>query len=151
MQNSTIERNEQTVRRLFDACFTGGDLETLAQIVAADYEGAPGVGGAAPARGPGGLTATVTALRTAFPDIRYTVDDLVAAGDRVAVRWTWVGTHDGPYRGQAPTHARVHNEGMAIFVLRDGKLVAGAIQTDRLGFLQQLGVVSPEIGAPPRR
>lgn len=144
------EQNKQIVRRLFDECFTRGQLETLPELVADDYVGPAGVGAAAD-RGRSGLAKTVTALRGGFPDIQYTLAELVAEDDRVAVHWTWTGTHDGQFREQPPSHARVTNDGMAIFVLKDGKIVGGSMQTDRLGFLQQLGVVSPDIGGPPRK
>jgi predicted ester cyclase len=78
------------------------------------------------------------ALLEAFPDIRYTIDDLVAEGDRVAVQFHWTGTHRGPFRSIPPTHVEIRNTGMAIFTLRDGLITNVALETDRLGFIEQV-------------
>ena len=90
-------------------------------------------------------------LRTAFPDIHYTLDDVVAEGDRVAVRWHWTGTHKAPFRAFPATGKAVTNPGTGIFRFQDGKIVAAALETDRLGFLEQIGVVPPNVGLGPRR
>jgi len=94
-----------------------------------------------------GLQAAIAGLIVAFPDIHYTIADLTADGDRVAVRWTWTGTHTGPYRGIPATGKPVANDGMAIYTLRAGKIASLSMLTDRLGFLQQLGL-APADGAP---
>jgi predicted ester cyclase len=85
----------------------------------------------------------MTRLHTAFPDLTYVIDDILGEGDAVAVRWHWTGTHRGPFRGVAPTERSLTNTGAAIFHIRDGKIVAAALETDRLGFLQSIGVVQP--------
>jgi predicted ester cyclase len=90
-------------------------------------------------------------LGSAFPDIHYTIDDVLAEDDRVAIRWHWSGTHRGSYRGVEPTERSLTNAGAAIFRLRSGKIVTAALETDRLGFLQSIGVVPPnEILFKPR-
>ena len=140
------QRNRETVRRIYDDALNTGKLEVLAQIVTDDYVGPDG------SRGAGAFTERLAKLRAAFPDIHYTIDDLLVDGDRVAVRWTWEGTHlgPGPFRVLAPTGKRVKNTGMAVYRVRDGKVVGIAMETDRLGFLQAVGVVAPDIvGAPP--
>src|ERR1041384_7262448 len=68
------------------------------------------------------LSGPVSALLAAFPDILYTITDLVASADRVAVRWTWAGTHRAAFRTHAPTNQQVTNPGMAIYTVRDGKI-----------------------------
>ena len=90
-----------------------------------------------------GFAATIADLRTAFPDLRYTVDELVAEGDRVAARFSWTGTSTAPFRGNPATGGVVTSRGMAIFELRDGRITGAALETDRLGFLEQLGVIAP--------
>ena len=82
-------------------------------------------------------------LIRAFPDIHYTLLDLVAEGARVAARWRWTGTFSAPFRGFEATQAVVSDTGMAIFTFSDGRIASVELQTDRLGFLQQLGVVPP--------
>jgi len=93
----------------------------------------------------------VADLIGAFPDIHYSLLDLLAEGDRVAARWQWRGTFRAPFRGFAPNQAVVTDAGMAIFKLAGGRITSVELQTDRLGFLQQLGVVAPlaTLRAPP--
>jgi predicted ester cyclase len=146
---STIENNKQQIRRLYDDCINPHRPALLPQLVDDEFTNARGE------RGPAAFNAGIEALRAGFPDIHYDVEDVVAEGDRVTVRWLWKGTHTGPFGGVAPSRRLVSNEGMAIFQLRDGKIVRIWLQTDRLGFLQALGVVPKDVGAvagpPPRR
>lgn len=89
---------------------------------------------------PAGFTAFETAvgeLIAAFPDIRWTLEDIVASGDRVAVKFRWTGTHRGAFRGNPATGLEITNEGMAFYTLRDGRIAGFSLLTDRLGFLQQ--------------
>jgi predicted ester cyclase len=110
-----------------------------------DFVGPAGVG-------PASFAASIDALRAGFPDLSYTLEDVVAGADRVAVRWTVRGTHTGQFRSFAPTGKTFANAGFAIFRIADGKIVAAWVQTDRLAFLQALGVIpdDPRFGpAPP--
>jgi steroid delta-isomerase-like uncharacterized protein len=143
MADQIREENKRSVQTLFDNCFNQGDLALLDRLVAPDYVGPQG------GKGPAGFRGVVVLLRTGFPDIHYTIDDLVAEGDRVAVRWRWTGTHKGPYRAFPPTGKTLLNPGIAIFQFKDGKIVAAAMETDRLGFLQQIGAVPENVGAGP--
>jgi len=143
-------QNETIIQTLFGECFNQGKLELLEQLVSPDY--LPDYVGARGARGRDGFK-FILGLRAAFPDIHYTLDDILAAGDRVAVRWHWTGTHQGEFRGISASQKPVSTTGNGIFRLRDGKIVGGSLETDRLGFLQQLGVVAPDemlLPPPPR-
>ncbi len=84
----------------------------------------------------------VTTIRAAFPDIRFTAEDEIAQGEKVAVRWTARGTHTGHYRGAAPTGRQITDSGISILHIRDGKIVEEWEEIDSLGLLQQLGLVS---------
>jgi steroid delta-isomerase-like uncharacterized protein len=95
---------------------------------------------------------SVLALRQGFPDLHFKIHDMVVEGSRVAVRWTWRGTHRGPFAGIAPTGRLVFNEGIAIYRVEDGKIVESWAQMDRLGVLQQLGAVpAPGNGSAPAK
>jgi predicted ester cyclase len=141
----TSDANKELVRRLYDDYLSPGQLDRLTEIVSPDFVG---VG---PQRGPAAFSGTVGALRDAFPDLRYTVEDLVGEGDRVAVRWSWRGTHTGAFRGVAPTGTQVVSTGFAIFEIADGKLARAWLETDRLGFLMAIGAVphDPRFVPPP--
>ena len=116
----------------------------LNQLVSDDYVGPNGD------RGPSAFRTTVTGLRAGFPDVRFTIEDVIAEGDRVVVRWKWEATHEGPFRGIPPTHKRVINTGMAIFQFEDGRIIRNWLETDRLGVFQQIGAVPAEIGPPKK-
>ena len=138
------DANKQLVRRLYDDYLNPGLLDRLGEIVSPDFI----AGG--PQRGPAAFSGVVGGLRAAFPDLRYTVEDLVGDGDRVAVRWSWRGTHTGAFRGFAPTGKQVLNTGFAIFEVTDGRLARAWVETDRLGFLVAIGAVPyQEIFGPP--
>lgn len=136
-------RNKRTIQKLF-ASFNGDELPSLDTLVAESYTGPQGD------KGPAGFRTTIGALRAAFPDLHYTLDDLVAENDEVAVRWHWTGTHKAPFRGHPATGKVVTNNGLGIFHLRDDKVVTAVLETDRLGFLQQIGVVPENPGLAPR-
>ncbi len=144
MSEQIREQNKKHVEKLFETFSSTGDVAVLEQLVSPDYVGPQG------GKGPAGFNAVVVGLRNAFPDIHYTVDELVAEGDSVAVRWHWTGTHRGPFRGYPPTGKAVSNSGSGIFRFQDDKVVAADLETDRLGFLQQIGVVPENVGLGPR-
>jgi steroid delta-isomerase-like uncharacterized protein len=129
------ERNKEVVRRIYEDCLNAGNLELLNEIVAEDYVG---IGGQ---KGPSAVAETIQSLRQGFPDIHYTIEDLVAEENRVALRWRWRGTHEGSFRGFAASHQQVNDTGIAIYEFRDNKIIRAWIQTDQVGFLQQIGVV----------
>jgi predicted ester cyclase len=83
----------------------------------------------------------LTALRGAFPDLRFTLEDLVAEGDRVAARYYWEGTQEGEFMGYRPTGQAVRVGGMDFYRLRDGKIVEHWDRVDELGLLRQLGMM----------
>jgi steroid delta-isomerase-like uncharacterized protein len=79
----------------------------------------------------------------AFPDVKATVEDLMADGDKVVARVSYRGTHQGTFRGIPPTGKPIAVIGINIFRIANGKLVEHWGLTDRLAVLQQLGVVPP--------
>jgi predicted ester cyclase len=79
----------------------------------------------------------------AFPDLKVTVEDLMADGDMVVARVSYSGTHQGTLRGMAPTGKQFTVMGINIFRIANGKLVEHWGLSDRLAVLQQLGVVPP--------
>ena len=85
--------------------------------------------------------AIVAANRDAFPDLLWTVEDMVADGDTVAVRYTMTGTHRGRFAGVPATGRAVVAQSMAFYLLADGKIVEERAQLDMLSVLQQLGAV----------
>src|SRR5262245_41061839 len=88
----SIEANKQVVRKLYDECINPGRLDLLAEVVSDDFVGPQGE------HGPTGFAAGITGLRAGFPDLKVTVEDIIAEGDRVTVRSSWQATHTGVFR-----------------------------------------------------
>jgi hydroxyacylglutathione hydrolase len=126
----------------FDA-LTRHDLDTIASAWAAD--GHCHVSGQADASGPDGVRAYWAELFGAVPDMRFTVEDLIAEGDKVAVKWSATGTFAGPgsYQGIEPTYAHLDLEGLDLFQLRDGQVVREDAFTDGTSFARQIGLMPP--------
>ena len=94
-----------------------------------------------PAGGPTGPQAFrnyYSAIQKAVPDARYEVDDLIAEGDRVVVRWRLLGTHKGAFRGIAPTGRPITLKGIAIYRVEDGKLMERWVVSDIYGALEEV-------------
>ena len=103
------EGNAATSRRLLEETFNGGNLALADEFIAPD---AVNHDPATPAelralRGPEQYKRTVSMYRSAFPDVKMTVDDVIAEGDKVVLRWHAEGTHHGELAGLAPTGGRV--------------------------------------------
>jgi steroid delta-isomerase-like uncharacterized protein len=138
----SAEHNKLVVRRIFEDYVNRGNPELLNELFAENYVGAQS---GAPAMGRDGFAAALRALRDGFPDIRYSITDLLAEGDRVTARWLWQGTHSGVFRGPAgtfpPTGKSISNGGIGIFQVEQGKVTHAWLITDRLGFLQDIGAL----------
>lgn len=76
-----------------------------------------------------------------LPDLTVTIEDEVAEGDRVAVRWTWTATHTGTFMDLPATGKAVVGSGMGVYRVSDGKVAEEWILEDMLGILQQLGAI----------
>lgn len=135
-----VEENTRIVRRLYDELFSKWNLEVIDEVFSPEYIGhemAPGM-----PRGPEGIRQFYAGIRAGLPDVRLTVEDLIAAGDRVVVRWRANATHRGTFQGMVPTGAHVSFEGIAIYRLSKGKVVERWVQVDMLGLLEQLRAAS---------
>jgi len=131
----TAATNKALVRTLYEECINGRDLDRLESLIAPDFVGARGE------RGPREFRATIDAVLTGFPGVRFELHDVFAEEDKVAVRWTFRAVHGGPFAGIRPSLADVTQEGNVIYQVRNGQIVQAWLQADRLGVLQQIGVV----------
>lgn len=80
---------------------------------------------------------------TAFPEARFTIEDLIAEGNTIAFRQTLRGTHQGDYLGIPPTGKQVTIPGISVFRIANGKAIEQWTNADDLGGMQQLGVLPP--------
>jgi steroid delta-isomerase-like uncharacterized protein len=131
--------NERLVRRFVEAVVNRGETDLLPGLVAADHVGHDPLGDY---YGLDGVRIGVEELRAAFPDLRASVEDVVAARDRVAHRFTLVGTQTGPYLGLPPTGRPVRATGIALDRVAGGKLAERWAVLDAIGLLRQLGAVT---------
>ena len=92
-----------------------------------------------PMRGPAGYLAIIEMMRGGFPDIQWTLEEMVAEGDKVAARFIMRGTHQGTFFGVPPTGKKITVQAMNIYRLSNGKFVEERGQPDMLGLLQQIG------------
>jgi predicted ester cyclase len=149
----SIEENKATVRRFFEELLSTDNFSVADEILAPDFRfyfaGSPE---------PMDLErykAFLVMRRSAFPDRRFTVEDMVAEGDKVSARFTMRGTHEGELGGMAPTGKAVTMTGMDMIRLREGQLVEDRVEVDQLGMMQQLGAISTpgqsEEAPPPSR
>jgi steroid delta-isomerase-like uncharacterized protein len=115
----TIDANKAAARSYFEELLNNGNMPTAGAIFASEVQFHYPLGELS---GSDAVKGYVVAVRTAFPDIHFTVADLVAEGDRVAARWTLDGSQTGPFRGNAPTGQRVSVPGITLFHLVSGKI-----------------------------
>jgi len=94
-----------------------------------------------PMSGPAGYLAIIGMMRGGFPDIQWTLEEIVAEGDKVAARFTMRGTHRGTFFGVPPTGKTISVQAMNIYRLSGGQFVEEHGQPDMLGLLQQIGAV----------
>ncbi|MER6024910.1 ester cyclase [Streptomyces sp. NPDC001851] len=131
---------EDTVRRFFAALATAGELPPLNDLLDEDIHSHDPMN-PQDTIGLDNARAEYRMWRAAF-DFGFTVEDVLAQGDRACARWTWNGTHKGDFLGIGPTGREVTMTGMTLFRFADhGKIAELWWQHDQLGLMQQLGAL----------
>jgi steroid delta-isomerase-like uncharacterized protein len=133
------EENRTVIRRFLEELFNARDLDAIDRYIADDYVDHVIPPGIPPTRD--GFRQFIGMFLEALPDFHYTIKDVIADADRVAVRLTAQGTQQGEFQGIPPTRKRATWGEMHIGRMRDGKIVEHWGQIDNLGMLQQLGVI----------
>ena len=138
----STENNKALVRRWVEL-WNNQNVAAVDELVAADFvrydPNTPEVRGATAEK------QLITMVLAAFPDIHFTIEDLVAEGDMVAGRYTLRGTHQGEWLGIPPTNNAVTLTVSEIYRIAEGKIAEQWVLLDALGMLQQLGVI-PALG-----
>jgi predicted ester cyclase len=142
----STEENKALVRRFFEDGWNKQNLALVDELLSADYVDHDLPPGFPPTRD--GFKQSASMYWSGFPDGRLEIEDQVAEGDRVVTRWSGRATHTGEFMQIAPTGKQVAVAGITINRVAGGKLVENWLQFDRLGLLQQLGVV-PAPGQTP--
>jgi steroid delta-isomerase-like uncharacterized protein len=139
----SAEENKAVLRRWIEA-YNERDLQAEADVLAPDYvahvPAAPG-----PLEGLEAWRQFSGSFAEAFPDIRLTIEDIMAEGDMVAARVAFRGTHRGEFQAIPPTGKEVNFTAMEINRVVEGKVEEHWVELDLLGLMQQLGAI-PEPG-----
>lgn len=134
--------NRRLVRRFADEVWGKGDLEAISDLFTEDSV----------LHGPDGdiigheaFEAYNRAYLEAFPDLEYSIEDMVAEGDRVAFRARMRATHRGEFRGFAPTGRSFDAAGITIARIENGKIAERWASFDALGIIRQLGLLPESV------
>lgn len=136
----SVEQNKVIARRVFEDIWNQGRLDVVDELFDANFVGYdPAV--PTPTRGVEGYKQYVMMYHSAFPDEHFTVEDVIAEGDKVVVRFTSHGTQQGPLLGIPPTDKAMTVTGIVMGRIANGKIVEVWLNYDALGMLHQLGVI----------
>ena len=123
----TTQENKELIRRLIEEIWNGHDLEKAREYLGGDQIDE--------------FIEHVRQFITAFPDAQVTIEDLIAEGDKVVARLLVSGTNTGPFAGQPPTGKQVQFRSFRIYQIAGGKIIDTWAMQDRLGLMEQLGLV----------
>jgi len=138
------EENKAIARRWVEELWSLGHTEVADEIIAPEYSvhdpGTPNRAG-----GVEGEKNNVKMYRSVFPDLWFSIEDMIASGDQVVVCHTAHGTHRGDLMKIPPTGKEVAVTGISVLRIQDGKIIELRINWDKMGMLEQLGL-APRIG-----
>ncbi|HYU05956.1 MAG TPA: ester cyclase [Thermoplasmata archaeon] len=136
-----VEENKATVQMFYDEVLNRGNLDVIDKMTAENYVDHTAPPGMSPGRE--GEKQWFALLRAAFPDGQTTIEDIIAEGDKVVVRATMTGTHQGDFMGIPATGKQVTISGIDVTRFHEGQSVEHWGQWDMAALMQQLGVAPP--------
>jgi steroid delta-isomerase-like uncharacterized protein len=136
---TTSENNKAAIRKFLEEVINQNRMDRANDLVVEDFVELDPLPGQR--QGREGLKEVLSAMRAAFPDMHWVVQEMVAEGDRVVTRFSWTGTHRGAFLGVPATGRKVDVNGVVMDELVGGKMSRSRILMDSLGMMQQLGVV----------
>jgi steroid delta-isomerase-like uncharacterized protein len=143
----SLEENKELVRRIYDELWNERKLEVAEELIAqnaVNYD----TGLLPQPFGPEEMKGTVRMVTVGFPDNHHEVQEMIAEGDKVVVRCTLTGTHEGEFMGILPTGRSIEVSEIHVYRLEDGKAVEHRVGRDDLGAMCQLGVIPEELPGP---
>lgn len=140
-EKNKVEKNKTAIRNFIEEVLNEGNIDATDNYFHDDVVELDPF----PGQGPGieGLKDVLVMLRTAFPDMHWTVEEQIGEQHKVLTRFTWTGTHQGEFLGIAATTNPVSVKGTVIDNFTQGKVKETRILMDMLGLMQQLGVFPP--------
>ena len=134
------EQDKALIRRFIEEIFNRGNMSIADEMLAPNFVDHEELPAGIPNDREGVKTLT-TMLRSAFPDLKATIEDTIAEGDKVVIRMTWSGTHKGEFMGIPATGKRVSIGVIDILRMDGGKCVEHWGQMDSMGMMQQIGAI----------
>ena len=136
----STEQNKALVRQMVEKVFNQGNMSQVDEFLAPTFAEREELPPGRPRDREGVKQLTIT-LRSAFPDFKATIDDIVAEGDKVVIRQTWSGSHKGEFMGIPPTGRSVSFGVIDIIRIAEGRCVEHWGQMDSMSLMQQLGAI----------
>jgi steroid delta-isomerase-like uncharacterized protein len=133
----STDENKALIQRFIEQVFERGDVAAVDELVAEDFvpHTYPGT------TDRGGLKRAMERVSKGISDARFTIEDVIADGDRVAVRLTSGATQTGEFMGMPPSGKRYEIEEIHIFRVSDGRITEHWHQFDQVGMMRQLGAM----------
>jgi steroid delta-isomerase-like uncharacterized protein len=131
------------MRNYIEEAWNKGNLDFIDKNFSSDFvtHGIPNFVGQPANRD--GVKSVISTARNAIPDLHITIEDILAEGDKVPSSWVAKGTHKGDLMGAKPTGNKISVSEIAVFRVKDGKVVEHWANRDDLGFFQQIGLIPP--------
>ena len=133
------DTNRNLARLFFDEVFNKGNLDVVDEIFAPDYRGFSSAAFGRVIEGPEGIKEFVQMYRTAFPNIHFTFDDVIATDNKVIARFTTDGRQEGEFQGIQPKGKRIRVRGIGIAEIADGQIRVSNSEINTLDLLEQIG------------
>jgi steroid delta-isomerase-like uncharacterized protein len=145
-----MDAAKQLIRRFVEELWNARRLDVADQIFSEDcvtHQLRSGVLAEPARRGPQAMKEHVSGWLTSFPDLRFTIEQMIAEQDRVVSLLAMEGTHQGAWMGISPTGKRLHIRMITIHRIANSKIAEDWVLVESLGLLQQLGVLpdTPEL------
>lgn len=131
--------NAAVIQRFTDEVLNQGRYEVCNEIVAENFVELDPLPGQS--QGREGLKEVIAMMRSGFPDMHWTIEEQVASGEKVVTRFTWTGTHRGPFLGIPATGKPVAVKGVVIDRIVNGLMTDSRILMDTFGMMTQLGAI----------
>jgi predicted ester cyclase len=135
---ATKTSNKEKVTEMY-RLLNARDWNALERIVSNEFKGPDGTTGAE------GFIRPIKQLTKAFTDAHWQTKEIMEEGDKVIVIQELTGTHTGLFQQYAATGKKITNSGIAVYYFTDGLIARSLLQNDRLGFLQQLGILPQDL------
>lgn len=126
---------KETVHFLYDTILNTQQFERLSQVISVDYTNQVGE------KGVSAFQKSIISLATAFENAHWTIEEIICEKNKVVVKQKFSGIQISQFQNIPPTNKWVSVDGIATYEFKDGKIVYSQVQTDRLAFMQQLGII----------